>query len=518
MWLPMKLPNCSVLPSRGSLHLVALLLFAFTIKAASPLADAVRAGDRETVRSLLRAHPGVNTPDPDGTMPLHWAVEADDRELVQMLLSAGADPKAANRYGVTALSIAATNRDAPMISILLKAGADPNAALPGGETVLMTAAHTGEPEVLDLLLTHGAKVNAQESTYGETALMWAASENHAQAVRLLIKYGAQVDARCDGFSSSKDRFGLEGVVTILPHGHWTALMYAARQGSVEAARALVEAGANPNIADPDGTTPLLTAIDNAHFDIAAALVDLGADPNLADAAGMTPLYAAVDMNTLGEVYGRPSRPSSDSLDALGLMKVLLTHRANPNAQLKTAALQRAHTPGEPTLGEGATALMRAAKNGDSAAIDLLLANGATVDLAQKNRTTPLMFAAGLGRGVGVFAKDFATDAQMLEAAKVLVAHGANVNAVSESGQTALHFASQAADANFPPPSDDVVHFLVEHGARLDAADRQGRTPVDMALGKGLRGRAGGPVRARDSVVSFLQSSKTADSSRPAKNN
>jgi len=486
---------------------LSLLLFAIagsTAFAAPTISDAVKSGDIETVRSLLRSHANVNTPAADGTTALHWAVEADDIELVQMLLKAGADAKAANRYGVTALSLAATNRDAPMVSILLKAGADANAALPGGETVLMTAAHAGDAEVLDALIAHGANVNARELSYGETALMWAASENHAQAVRLLIRHGAEVDAKSHGFSQAKDRFGLEGVVTILPHGNWTALMYAARQGSREAADALIEAGANPNDADPDGTTPLLTAIDNGHFDTAAMLVEKGANPNQADSAGEAALYAAVDMNTLGEVYGRPSRQSTDKLSGLGLMKFLLEHGANPNAQLRSAALQRAHTPGEPSLAEGATALMRAAKNGDAEAITLLVEHGANVNLPAKNHTTPLMFAAGLGRGIGVFAKDYATDDQMLEAARVLVEHGADVNAVSDAGQTAMHFAAQAADANFPAPSDEMVHFLADHGARIDIADKQGRTPLEMAQGKGLRGRAGGPVRARESVISFLK--------------
>jgi uncharacterized protein len=482
----------------------AALLCAAPLLAAPNLTDAVRNGDREAVRALIDKHADVNTPAADGTTPLAWAVEADDAELAQMLLKAGADPKVANRYGVTPLSLAATNRDAPLVSVLLKAGADPNAALPAGETVLMTAAHAGDAEVLDLLLAHGANVNAREASYGETALMWAAFENHAQAVRLLIKHGAEVDGMSDGFPTEHDRFGLEGVLTILPHGHWTALMYAARQGSVDSARALIEAGAKINFADPDGSTPLLIAIENGHFDTAAMLLEKGADANLGDATGTSPIYATVDMNTLGEVYGRPSRPSTDKLNAVGLMKILFAHGANPNAQLKTAALQRAHTPGEPSLGAGATAMMRAAKNGDSAAIQLLLDNGADVSLAQKNRTTALMFAAGLGRGIGVFAKDYATDAQMLEAAKILVARGADVNAVSEAGQTAMHFAAQAADANFPAPSDDMVHFLAESGARLDVADKQGRTPLEMAMGKGIRGRAGGPVRARDSVIKYLE--------------
>ena len=123
-----------------------------------------------------------------------------------------------------------------------------------------------------------------------------------------------------------------------------------------------------------------------------------------------------------------------------------------------------------------------------------------------------MFAAGLGRGVGTFAKDYATDAEMLAAAKALVALGAEINAVSAAGQTAMHFAAQAADTNLPPPSDDMVRFLAAHGAKLDVADKQGRTPVEMAQGKGLRGRAGGPVAAREDTVVLLRTLMSAQSS------
>ncbi len=68
---------------------------------------------------------------------------------------------------------------------------------------------------------------------------------------------------------------------------------------------------------------------------------------------------------------------------------------------------------------------------------------------------------------------------------------------SQISQTAVHFAAEAADVNLPQPSDDMVRLLAEHGAKLDVADKQGRTPVEMAQGKGLRGRAGGPVAPRE---------------------
>jgi ankyrin repeat protein len=174
-------------------------------------------------------------------------------------------------------------------------------------------------------------VAAAGPSFGETPLMIAALANNAGVIQVLLEHGIELNGRSKALSYPKDRFGLEGVVTILPHGSWTPLMYAAREGSVDAARVLCDAGAEINAADPDGSTSLLLAIANGHFDTAAMLVEHGADVNAADNAGMAALYAAVDMNTLGEIFGRPSRASRDKLDAIALMKMLLEHGANPNA-------------------------------------------------------------------------------------------------------------------------------------------------------------------------------------------
>lgn len=443
----------------------------------------------------------VNRPEADGTTTLHHAVRDDDIDTVRKLLREGADPKVSNRYGVTPLSLAATNGDPAMIEILLKAGADPNAALSGGQTILMTAARTGNANVVRTLIEHGATVDARERSYGETALMWAAAENHPDAAKVLIEHGADVNARSNPLEYSKDRFGLEGVMTILPHGHWTPLMYAARQGSLGAARTLAEAHADLNVVDPDGTSALELAIINAHYDTAVMLLDKGADPNVADSAGMAALYAAVDMNTLGEVYGRPARTFSDEASALDVIKAALRHGAKVNAPLKSAALYRAHTPGDGNLGEGTTPLMRAARNADVDAMRVLLASGADPSMQEKNGTTALMLAAGLGHGLGVFAKEYATEPAMLEAVKLLVAQHVDVNAADNKGETALHFAALA--------SDPVVKFLVESGASLNAKDRQGRTPLDMALGHGGRGRAGELPKVRESTVALIHQLESA---------
>ncbi|HEY4870175.1 MAG TPA: ankyrin repeat domain-containing protein, partial [Candidatus Dormibacteraeota bacterium] len=371
------------------------------------LADAVKAGNRDAVRALLKTPAGaadVNAREVDGTTALHWAVRTNDVETAEMLLAAGAHANVANRYGVTPLWLAATNGNAVIVEALLKAGADANAPMPQGETVLMTAARAGNPDAVQALLTHGADVNATEDGLGENALIWAAAGNHPEAARILIAHGAAVDGRSKPLTYDKDRFGLEGVLTILPRGNWTPLMYAAREGSVDATRVLAEAGANLNLTDPEGTTALVRAIVNWHYDVAGVLLEKGADPNIADVAGMAALYAVADMNTLGEIYGRPARKLSDGLDAVALAKMLVAHGANPNARLKTPTVQKNHTPGDGSLSAGATPLMRAAKGGDYGVMRALLDGGADASLTQRNGATALMLAAGLGRGTGAFQK------------------------------------------------------------------------------------------------------------------
>jgi ankyrin repeat protein len=486
-----------------------ILLLSSGLALPGTLSELVQSGDRDAIRDLLKKHSDVNAADADGTTPLAWAVYADDKETAQLLLRAGANPNLANRYGVTPLSLATTNRNAAIADVLLKGGADANAKLPSGVTILMTAARTGNPEIVRKLIEHGAEVNAKGVEFGETALVWAASENHAEAAKVLIDHGAEVNARSSALERAKDRFGLEGVLTILPHGSWTPLMYAVRQGSLDAARTLVESGADLNLTDPDGTTALILAIINEHYDTAAMLTEKGADPNITDTSGMGALYAAVDVHTLGEVFGHPSRPSTDKLTAVDLMKVLLGHGADPNAALKLPTLQRAHTPGEPALHTGSTSLMRAAKNGDAAAIRLLLEHGANPNAQQKNGTTALMLAAGLGRGTGAFTKDYATEAELLESVKLLVAAGADVNAVNDEGDSPLHYGAQA--------SDDIVKFLADKGAKLDAKDKKGRTPVEMALGVGLHGHAGGPPTVREGTANLLRQLMAINASKSGAN-
>lgn len=438
------------------------------------LTEAVKAGNRGAVRALLKQSVPVNAPEVDGTTALHWAVRADDLEIVGLLLRAGAEVKAANRYGVTPLSLAATNGNAVMITTLLAAGADANTALPEGESVLMTTARTGNVEALKVLASHGADVNAKERWLDETALMWAAAENHPAVVKALVELGADVNARSKPSSFPRASPPAENLITMtFPQGSWTPLMYAARQGAVDSARVLAEAGADLDATDRDGTTPTMLAIINGHYDLAGLLLDHGADPNPADVIGMTALYAAIDMRTLPWMQGRPAPKASGRLEPLDVITQLLARGANPNASLTKPLLQRQHTVGDRVLNEGTTPFIRAARFGDVVVMKLLLEHGANPHLTQKNHTTALSVAAGLGtdRATDEFYQDKATEAEAIEAITLCLESGADVNAFNDDGDTALHRAS----------GERIIRLLVARGGDLAFRNKRHKTPLDVAL-------------------------------------
>jgi len=237
---------------------VALSGVALHAAGGSPgLIDAVKQGNVAAVRGLVARHANVNAAEPDGMTALHWAARGGHAEMAQLLVRGGADVNAANRYGVTPLSLAVQTGESRLVNLLLEAGADANLSSSEGQTPIMTAARTGNPEVIRSLAGYGADVNAREGWQGQTAIMWAATKNHAAAIATLVELGADQNARSKILQFPEFKFETSGnPITALPRGGWTPLMYAAREGAIDAARALADAGADLNATDPDGTTAL----------------------------------------------------------------------------------------------------------------------------------------------------------------------------------------------------------------------------------------------------------------------
>src|SRR6185312_10822899 len=268
-----------------------------------------------------------------------------------------------------------------------------------------------------------------------------------------------------------------------PSGGFTPLLYAARKGCLDCARYLIAGGADVNLTDPDNVTPLLLATINFNFDVAALLVKHGADVNKWDLWGRSPIYEAVDMNTL-PVGGRADRPSSDKTTALQLAAMLLKAGADPNLQLKLFPPYRSlrdDRGADRLLSVGATPLIRAAKAGDVPAMRLLLAHGARPDLPTASGITPLMAAAGNESSNLDTRGRYKTEAQAVEAVKVLLAAGVDINTRDEVGQTALYGAATWG-------WNDLVKTLAAQKADLTIKDSRGRTG-DFPVSSGNRGAA-----------------------------
>ena len=393
------------------------------------LVDAARNADKEALRTLLKQGANVNAPEADGTTALHWATYRDDLEGADLLIRAGAKVNAANDLGATPLWTASQNANAAMVRRLLQAGANPNAALLLGETVLMAAAHSGNPDIVEQLIARGANVNARAAR-GQTALMWSVGQKHAAVVKVLLAHGADVHARSDEWSQVQavPPHGLPAYNQSIPHGGETALMFAARVGDLTSAKLLVAAGANVNDADAWGVSATVLAEHSGFDELVEFLLDHGADPNAAK-AGFTALHEAIMRRDEKTVT------------------VLLAHGADPNAPLRTWTPTRRssddfHFGPDHREGTDAVTVMASRSRGPSV-MRLLLKQGADplfvhhaqcfVGLGAEPRTqvtTALLAAVGMGGGSHVPPDAGTREALTLEAVKLAVELGVDVNAAN----------------------------------------------------------------------------------------
>lgn len=422
---------------------IAVLAASAALMAASDptLLDAAEAGDHATALRLVTAKgTNVNAAGPDGATAIMYAAANGDVELVRALIKVGADVKRKNQFGTSALTEASIIGNAPIVEALLKAGADPNFKNLDGETPLMAAARSGKVDAAKALLSAGADINAKESWGGQTALMWAAAQGQADMVKFLASKDALLNLH--GKANQWERKIIqEPRPKDMNKGGFAALHYAAREGCIACVENLLAAGADPDVQDPDGETPLLLALQNMHFDAAAALVKGGADLDKWDLYGRSPIYMAADVSTL-PMKGNGAVaviPSADKLTAVDVARMMLEKGANPNIQLKRRPPYRdvpQDRGGDGMLAQGATPMLRAARGGDDKFVALLIEYKALVDLPSKENTTPLMAAAGVDFGTRATRGRNRTDEGVLATMALLIKAGADVNARSISDRAA----------------------------------------------------------------------------------
>src|SRR5437762_7425505 len=469
---------------------------------ATALHWAVYRDDVEAVDLLVGAGARVDLKTQDGITPLHLASLYGNSAVVQHLLKAGADAKQKGPNGETMLMLAARNGNPDTIKRLLEAGAEVNAKEPvRGTTALMWAVEQKHPAAVKALLEAHADLAAKSASAGvprnymasrvDTEAVKAHAERQAKATAAGRTYQEQLAFEASNgiaprVASRRQQRPPAAAAAAAPvpeedddtetviaglvgaeSGGLTPLAFAAREGDIDSAKLLIDAGANVNQTTNYGWTPLLIATNNRHYKLASYLIERGVNVNLANKGAWTPLYLATDnRNIEGGDFPVP-KPDMDHLE---FIKFLLDHGADPNARVKDNTLSRTIFTMQWFFEAGATPFVRAAQSGDTALLKLLLAYGADPMILTDHADSALTAAAGIGWVEGVTYEQSA--AENLQAILMLLELGLDPNHANHDGRTPLMGAALKGRT-------EVVQLLVDRGAKLETRDGGGRDTENL---------------------------------------
>jgi ankyrin repeat protein len=536
----------------------------------SPLIAAIRKNRKDVVEVLIAHGADVNPKNLEQTdTPLIVAVSDNRIEMVQLLIDNGADVNLknrdgrtnlvalihyGNRYGAINENDLATQKE--ILKLLITSGAHINAKNKDGSTPLETAIFNAKVDLAILLLEHGAKTNEISSPYaGETALYYAIQTDSAALVELMIKKGAQVNvvnksglspltlaivkkqlsiaqllinhgAEVDVNFLSKARYESshysflddEILSFVLKHGAninskdhaGDNVLWSVGYDS-DLTELLLKYGADINIKNSGGRTVLHVAARFARDNVAKWLVEHGANVNIKDDAGLTPLFHATQSyarhfeatpapppsllnnsphnKTLKQkpIHSSPSQDLNyvfpagfDTANSKATVELLLAHGADigatdfqgqgllhvaPTKDIVDLLISRGIAVNTKRNRDGATALHLATKSGRNEVVKVLLAHGADINATDKSGNTPLHMA-----------KEWQT-------ASLLLDHSASVNAKNNNGiRPLMHFMGTLLTSI---PSDggafEIIRILVQRGADVNQGDRSGNRPLTYLM-------------------------------------
>ena len=516
------------------------------------LVIACEEGDLDFVKTLVNSGIDVNGIGSEGFTPLMMAVREDETEIVGYLLKQGADVNQVYN-GWTALLEAVDEGSVKSMKHLLEAGAKVNYYWTQDTTAIGMAASEGNLDCLQLLLDHGADINGfgnsipplhiavaedqraivdylisqkvninKKDVDGRTPLMYAASEGHKFMAKKLISAGADnsiVDLKSISDNTNAevgeehDLLDYSKTENSDKNNTRPEIHQATQDGLIEKVERMVKQGADVNMRDDYGRTPLhIASAENHNIDM-RVLIDLGADINAQDNQGRTPLmYAAADgkRNAVALLVSKLANVNIEDVDGmrayewarsggnsdlakfLGLItenkksrdknenrrnherirnKQSLQKRVQntvqkemqkePKKAIKDEMKKREEfhiTPDGNHLRQydienKIPALLEAARNGSVNDCRKLLNNGLTANTTDDTGQTALMVAAMTNR---------------LDIAKFLIEQGADVNGSSASGLTALHYTALENH-------DQMARLLLDNHAKVDATMRYSST-------------------------------------------
>jgi uncharacterized protein len=460
---------------------------------ATPLWLAATRGDAAVIRALLEGGADANEQLPLGRRPLMLAARAGNVDAVRVLIEHGADVNASEtERGTTALMQAADQGHAAVLKELIQHGArvaavskpvqrdgrsaalgnadDPRRAV--RQQAIAVLCEAEKPDLAQVRAQRVLLLGASQQKLPDAELCKGIQRRGLGFVTV-VGAGGNAGAGVGGEFTEGGPEGDEAPdaegnpVATAPRaasqrepdgGALTALVYAARSGSIDAARVLLEGGADVDQVTRYGWSPLLAATQNQNYQMAKFLIEQGANVNLANKGGWVPLYLATDnRNIEGGDY--PTRTAD--MDSLAFITYLLDKGANVNARITESTETRTVFTNQWLNENGATAFLRAAQSGDLELLKLLVSRGADPKINTTLGVTPLAVAAGIGWVESVTRER--SPEETVATVKYLLSLGLDPNFQADTGRVALHGAAHKG-------ATEVVKVLVAAGARMDVHD------------------------------------------------
>ncbi|XP_037359898.1 ankyrin repeat and SOCS box protein 2 [Talpa occidentalis] len=449
-----------------------------------PVLKAIKEGDEEALKAMIKAGKNLAEPNKEGWLPLHEAAyygQLDCLRALQRAYPATLDQRTLQEE--TALYLATCRGHLDCLLSLLQAGAEPDISNKSRETPLYKACEHKNVEAVRILVQHNADTN-HRCNRGWTALHESVSRNDLEVMEILVRGGAKVE--------SKNAYGI------------TPLFVAAQSGQLEALRFLAKHEADINTQASDGASALYEACKNEHEAVVDFLLSQGADANKANKDGLLPLHVASKKGNYRVVQMLLPVTSRTRVRRSGISPLHLAAERNHDAVLE-ALLAARFDVNAPLAPERArlyedrrsSALYFAVANNNARATELLLRAGAHPD-PDRDAIRPLLVAVRHG---------------CPRTLQLLLDHGADIDA-----RVAAHPTAFPATIMFAMKCLSLLKFLLDLGCDGEACFScrygSGAHPPAPARAAGLRDAPASPADGKaPCAVQFCEILSTPEVSR-----